>query len=390
MPQSRASFAAVLATVLAFLAAPSPASAQCADGILQPEELCVTAPVSILPGATWVRAVLAEDLDGDGDRDVVAVTHDRVYVRLGTGAGLGPWAFVQFPLALVDFRDVAAGDFDGDLDLDVAVADAQGDRVFVLRNTGGPNLAAWVTIGLIGADPVRIFAAPVNAAGFDDLVVFTAGIQAVRVVFMTAGGPMAGGSYAVGDTPDVAIGDVDADGDVDLVYVNGQGTSTQLRARLNTWGVFGNPFASALPLFDPLCPPMSPLAVVAGDLNGDGAADAAVSATCARLAPASSNVNGTFAAQPLGITWASANRIRAFDADQNTTLDVLAPHLASDMYSVQFGAGNATFPNPYAAEALPAGAAPTLDMAGGDFNGDGIDDILVATDLGVLLQRRNP
>ena len=31
-----------------------------------------------------------------------------------------------------------------------------------------------------------------------------------------------------------------------------------------------------------------------------------------------------------------------------------------------------------------------MDMATGDFNGDGFDDVLVANNLGVFIQRSNP
>ena len=392
MRTSRTSFALVFTSVLAVLAAAPPrAFAACGDGIPQADELCVASPANILPGATWVRAVLSVDVDGDANLDVVAVTHDRVYVRPGTGAGLGPSVVIPFPPAAVDFRDVAAGDFDGDLDLDLAVADVQGDRVFVLRKMAGWNFAGWVTIGMgAGTDPIRVFAAPVNPDALADLVVFTAGIQSARVAFATGMGFAAGGNYPVGGTPDIALGDVDADGHVDLLYVNGMGTPTQLLARLNSYGFFGAAIPSILPLFDPLFGPLSPLALVAGDFNGDGRADAAVSTTWARLAPATSNGDGTFAFQPLGLTWAWANRLRASDVDQNGTLDVLAPHMASEVYSVQFGPGDGTFPNPYATATLPLGSNPMMDMATGDFNGDGFDDVLVANNLGVFIQRSNP
>jgi hypothetical protein len=392
MPIRSTSSGLVFASALAlFSAAPPDLHAACGDGTLDEEELCVSGAAKILPGSTWVRTVLSVDVDLDGIEDVVAITLDRVYVRLGTATGLGAWSFVQFPLGTVDLRDVAAGDFDGDLDLDLAVADAMGNRVYVLRKMPGAVYAGWGNFFMGAATtPTRIFASPLTLDALADLVVFTPGIQAVRVLYANGVFFMPGGSYPVGSTPDIAMGDVDADGHEDLLYVNGFGTSTQLLVRLNFYGPFGTPIASPLPLFDPVYGPLSPLAIVAGDFDADGDFDAAVSATWAHLAPAVGAGDGTFAFQPLATTWASANRLRASDVDQNGTLDVLAPHMASDVYSVQFGDGTGAFPNPYATSTLPAGSAPTLDVAMGDFSGDGVADVLVGTDFGVQIQRTNP
>jgi hypothetical protein len=357
----------------------------CGDGIMSAEELCVAAPAKVLGTPAPVRTVLAPDVDADGFQDVVAITGDRSYVRLGTGAGLGAWSFWQH--VAVDFRDVAAGDFDGDGDLDMAIADRLNDRVIVRWNLGGVSFSAGTIFG-VGDQPIRILAARLNGDLRDDLAVLNVGSQTVTIM-IAAGAGFASVNYIVGPTPDIALGNCDADIWPDLLYVNGFGTATQLLARRNMNGVLLPPLSSALPLFDPVHGYLTPLSIVSGDLDGDGFADASVSASQSRLAPATSNGNCTFAPKPYGVTWAWTYRQRALDFDQNGTVDVAVPHGVSADFSVAWGDGLGSF-NPYSVEHLAAGVAPLQDLAFGDFNGDGIRDVLLAASTGVLIQRGTP
>jgi hypothetical protein len=91
----------------------------------------------------------------------------------------------------------------------------------------------------------------------------------------------------------------------------------------------------------------------------------------------------------LAWTWAWTYRQRTIDLDQNGSLDVAAPHGIAPEYSVAWGDNAGSF-NPYAVEHLAAADAPIQDLAFGDFNGDGIRDVLLAANQGVQLQRGMP
>jgi hypothetical protein len=203
-----------------------------------------------------------------------------------------------------------------------------------------------------------------------------------------AGGFAAGVNYPVGDTDDIALGDCDASGRRDLLYYNGQGTAALLIARRNNGaGGLGAPIGSSLPLFDPAVGFMEPQAIAAGDLDGDGLADATVATSWSRLAPATSNGACSFTAQPYGLTWAFTFRIRAIDFDENGDVDIAAPHGIGDRYSLAFGNGAGSF-LPYDETQLPSPGV--YDLAFGDYNGDGFGDVLIAGNTDLLYQRGTP
>ena len=194
----------------------------CGDGAFDPEELCVAAPVNVFTTPTPVRTVLAVDFNADSFSDIVAVTGNRILFRLGTATGLGQWRWWQYPG--VDFRDVAAGDFDADGDLDVAIADRANDRLPVRWNLGGLSFSVPMIVP-VGDAPVRVLSARLNADARDDLAVLNVGSQTATIL-LAAGGGFAAFGYGVGNTPDIALGDCNGDTQPDLIYVRGHGTAT--------------------------------------------------------------------------------------------------------------------------------------------------------------------
>lgn len=187
-------------------------------------------------------AIVVGDVDGDMKDDIVYVarTPDKIHWRSGTGSGFG--AVVEAPL---DGKigngpnDLVLGDLDGDGDNDVVVVNDLEETIGVLLNSDGLGLftpiLTNVDVATDDVDPMRI-----------------------------------------------AIGDMDNDGDLDVVTANRKYSASQessvsvllndgaglfeLATINNTQGVLVN-------VSSPMETGRQPVSLALADVNGDGALD---------------------------------------------------------------------------------------------------------------------
>ncbi len=164
------------------------------------------------------------DVDGDGLRDVVASNRNaHTFTVVGN---LGSESFtVRSAHATTAWgpAGVAAADFTGDGVLDVAVSGSIEDRVEVHAGDGAGGFGAGVGF-VTGRGPSRLWAVDVDVDGWADLVVFNemgSSVSVLRNRGAGSGGAWLGFSSSVigpgSGLRDVAVGDVEGDGDVDLV-----------------------------------------------------------------------------------------------------------------------------------------------------------------------------
>jgi cysteine-rich repeat protein len=183
------------------------------------------------------------DIDGRGADDVVYTSFDDTELlwQRGTGSGFAAWDTVAGVGA--GQRAIMLGDLDGDGDLDAASAFELAHAVTILDNVEGS---------------------------------FVIKVAAIPVASSAPGSPLAENPY------DLALGDVDADGDLDIVtanraVANGATPYSSVSVLLNDGsGAFVQANLEDHPLvaFDaPYAVGRAPIAVALGDLNRDGALD---------------------------------------------------------------------------------------------------------------------
>jgi len=194
---------------------------------------------------------------------------------------------------------VAAGDFNGDGNLDMAIVNQAQSTVSILLGNGDGTFAAHVDYAT-GNTPVAVAAGDFSGDGKLDLAVVNKLGNSISILLGNGDGTFkAHTDYACGSTPvAVASGDFNGDGKLDLAVVNStsQGSVSILLGKGD--GTFLAPVGYTTGSL--------PVAVAVGDFNRDGIPDLAVANHADNtVSILLGNGDGTFAATPAAPTLAA-------------------------------------------------------------------------------------
>ena len=340
------------------------------------------AAVSFSSEAVASNAIALGDFNGDGNLDIVTAGQDiqgGATVRLGNGNGTFGSSTYYISSENSVSNAVTVGDLNSDGNLDFVTSGTNGaNGVATIRfgngnGTFAPGVSYLTEAGANGSNSVAV--GDVNADGVLDLVTGGSNLRAT-VRLGTGGGSFgAATSYVTNDAipSAISLADLNNDGNLDLVSAGSRGFGGLVSILLGTGsGTFGSAISYAADA-------VSTAGLAIGDLNGDGILDIATAGVGSGGTIGVSSVrlglgDGNFGAlATYSAEGTSSNGINLGDLNGDGILDmVTVGSSASGRATIRLGNGNGTFG---AAVSYLSSTTNSFDVALGDLNGDGVLDI---------------
>jgi hypothetical protein len=245
-------------------------------------------------------------------------------------------------------NSVALGDLDHDGDLDIVSGSGSGEdyEVIAWRNDGTPFSGTWLQLN-VGASADSVHSVAVGDLDHDgDLDIVSGGDSAEDyelIAWQNDGTPFSGGTWGqhdVGTSADnvfsVAVGDLDHDGDLDIVSGGGSDEDFEVIA----WQNDGSPFSGFWTPNDVGTSADSVYSVALGDLDHDGDLDVASGGGSAEdyevIAWGNDGTpfSGTWTPHDVGASAASVYSVAVGDLDHDGDLDIVSGSLSAEDFEV--------------------------------------------------------
>jgi hypothetical protein len=315
------------------------------------------------------RDVEVSDLNGDGKLDLVAVggyASGWVSSLLGDGAGNFTPAGTMASTTVLSF---AVGDFNGDGKKDLSLVGGESKVSFLLGNGLGHFSPAGNRIVNIPANAITV--GDFNGDTISDVAVTGNGWKVSVILGNNSGAFTVNNSFPLSWGPfSITAADFNGDSKTDLAVTISWSTPNHFVAIMLNDGV-GN-FGPAKEIFVGF----DPLAVIAGEFNGDGKMDLAITVSGANsVAILTGNGLGDFAAPKYFGTADGPSSLAAGDFNKDGKSDLVVAHFNTNAIAVLLGDGGGAFAT---TRTQLAGGAK---LASADFNGDGRPDLAISSNL---------
>ncbi|HEX2685585.1 MAG TPA: VCBS repeat-containing protein [Kofleriaceae bacterium] len=313
-----------------------------------------------------------------------------------------------FALATVSFADTVSypsgnksyallsGDLNGDGHVDLVAVNelASSLAVFLGNGTGTfQSMAQQATAYPTGAYPTGGAIADVDHDGIPDVITANYHGDSISVVLGVGSGKGTGAlaapvSYATtmdGETSNLAVGDLNGDGNLDVIAANPAAIVTKVASVSQLMGRADGTFEPAVTAPVGVPGHSQPFSVVMADFDGDGKKDVAIADIYnGPIIVKLGNGDGTFQAESLyPAGGAGATFLLTYDMNLDGKLDLVCANRNSGNVSVLIGRGDGTFRKPIVSNIGPKAtdAIGPYSIAVADFNRDGVPDVVTPNSL---------